>query len=685
MSIDKSQFFQLFFEETEELLASLEKLLLSIDTENPDKEELNAIFRIAHSIKGNAATFGFTDLIDITHLMESMLDNMRHDEDRMSETHQKVLLQARDVLEMQLNGIRFESPVDVDQVANIRMILESMVDKDTLTAAPVVHSPYIKSNSSEPEHFNKKYLIGLPNVSDDDIRALTHELSLLGKLTSIDSDEGIHQFELLTNERDDEILSLCSFIVNPDSITLQESSSEHPTDTGSDVFPDPTNSAAALTSEEDLGYGFFEPLTPEEIQAQLVEKQAAQEKMAHSVPKEIVPNKAESSTIRVGIDKVDQLINLVGELVITQAMIAQRAEALDPVLHEKLLMGVNQLNQNTRDLQESVLSIRMMPMDFVFSRFPRMVHELSNNLGKKVNLVTEGDATELDKGLIEKIIDPLTHLVRNSIDHGIEKPDVRASQGKPTTGQLKLSAAHRGSHITIEISDDGAGLNRSKILDKARSNGLDVSDDMSDNDVWQLIFMPGFSTAESVTAVSGRGVGMDVVKRNIKNLGGNICIQTAPGLGTSITISLPLTLAILEGMSVKVGSEIYILPLSNIIESFRPVPSDIKDISGSGQVVQVRGSYLPILPMHQIFQIEPKATHPCQGILVILTHEGKNAALFVDELIGQQQIVVKNLESNYKKIQNISAATILGDGSVSLIVDIASMMQSEQADQQYFF
>jgi len=462
---------------------------------------------------------------------------------------------------------------------------------------------------------------------------------------------------------------------------LKESPLASQTNTADDSAAVQTDTTSA---EEDLGYGFFAPLTPEEISAQATQKQEVQEKIT-SVSKEIAPNKVESSTIRVGIDKVDQLINLVGELVITQAMIAQRAETLDPVLHEKLLMGVNQLNQNTRDLQESVLSIRMMPMDFVFSRFPRMVHELSNDLGKKVNLLTEGDATELDKGLIEKIIDPLTHLVRNSIDHGIEKPEVRVAQGKPAAGKLKLSAAHAGSHITIEISDDGAGLNRAKILDKARSNGMDLSEDMSDNDVWQLIFMPGFSTAESVTAVSGRGVGMDVVKRNIKNLGGNISIHTAPGNGTSITISLPLTLAILEGMSVKVGDETYILPLSNIIESFQPAAADIKDISGSGQVVHVRGTYLPILPMHEIFNIQPNVTHPSKGILVILTYEGKKAALFVDELIGQQQIVVKNLESNYKKIDNISAATILGDGSVSLIVDIASLLNSDKIDQQYFF
>jgi len=394
----------------------------------------------------------------------------------------------------------------------------------------------------------------------------------------------------------------------------------------------------------------------------------------------------ESSSIRVGVEKVDQLINLVGELVITQAMIEQRTGALDPMLHEHLLNSVSQLTRNTRDLQESVMSIRMMPMDYVFSRFPRMVRDLATKLGKRVEFVTHGAATELDKGLIERIVDPLTHLVRNSIDHGIELPEARLGAGKTDYGTLSLSAEHQGGNIIIEVTDDGGGLNRDKILAKARQQGMPVSDTISDGDVWQLIFEPGFSTAEQVTDVSGRGVGMDVVKRNILAMGGAVDIRSSKGFGTTISISLPLTLAILDGMSIRIGHEIYILPLGYVVESLQPATQDIKDISGQGQVIKVRGEYLPLIPLYQIFNIEPTFTDPSQGLVVILESDGKKAALFVDDLVGQQQIVVKNLESNYRKVAGISGATILGDGGVALIIDVAALLRSSRqlSDESVF-
>jgi len=364
--------------------------------------------------------------------------------------------------------------------------------------------------------------------------------------------------------------------------------------------------------------------------------------------------------------------------VITQAMIEQRTDSLDPMLHERLLNSVTQLTRNTRDLQEAVMSIRMMPMDYVFSRFPRMVRDLAAKLGKKVDFVTHGAATELDKGLIERIVDPLTHLVRNSIDHGIEMPEVRAAAGKAPAGQLSLSAGHQGGNIIIEVSDDGGGLNRDRILAKAKQQGMDVSDDMQDEEVWQLIFAPGFSTAEAVTDVSGRGVGMDVVKRNITAMGGVVDIRSSKGFGTTISISLPLTLAILDGMSIKVGEEIYILPLGYVVESLQPDPIDVKEISGQGTVVKVRGDYLPLIPLYKMFDIEPRFTDPSEGIVVILESEGRKAALFVDDLVGQQQVVVKNLESNYRKVAGISGATILGDGGVSLIIDVAALLRSSR-------
>ena len=390
------------------------------------------------------------------------------------------------------------------------------------------------------------------------------------------------------------------------------------------------------------------------------------------------PATQESSSIRVGIEKVDQLINLVGELVITQAMIEQRTGSLDPILHERLWNSVGQLTRNTRDLQEAVMSIRMMPMDYVFSRFPRMVRDLAAKLGKKVEFITRGAATELDKGLIERIVDPLTHLVRNSVDHGIEMPDARLATGKEEAGKLTLSAAHQGGNIVIEVSDDGAGLNRERILAKAKQQGLPVSDGMPDAEVWQLIFAPGFSTAETVTDVSGRGVGMDVVKRNIMAMGGSVEIRSAKGFGTTMAISLPLTLAILDGMSVKVGEEVYILPLGYVIESLQPAPEDVKEIAGQGRVVKVREEYLPLIPLHQIFAIEPRFTEPSLGIVVILESDGKKAALLVDALVGQQQVVVKNLESNFRKVAGISGATILGDGGVSLILDVSALLRSSR-------
>ena len=382
---------------------------------------------------------------------------------------------------------------------------------------------------------------------------------------------------------------------------------------------------------------------------------------------------SESSSIRVAVEKVDQLINLVGELVITQSMLAQRSGELDPVAHGDLLNSMGQLERNARDLQESVMSIRMMPMEYVFSRFPRLVRDLASKLGKEVELTLLGSSTELDKSLIERIIDPLTHLVRNSLDHGIEAPEKRLAAGKVATGNLTLSAEHQGGNICIEVSDDGAGLNRERILAKALSSGLPVSENMSDEEVGMLIFAPGFSTAEQVTDVSGRGVGMDVVKRNIQEMGGHVEIASKQGKGTTIRILLPLTLAILDGMSVRVADEVFILPLNAVMESLQPRGEELKPLAGGECVLEVRGEYLPLVELWNVFDVQGAKTEATQGIVVILQSAGKRYALLVDQLIGQHQVVVKNLESNYRKVPGISAATILGDGSVALIVDVSAL------------
>ena len=386
----------------------------------------------------------------------------------------------------------------------------------------------------------------------------------------------------------------------------------------------------------------------------------------------------DQSTLRVSIEKVDQLINLVGELVITQAMLAQNSRNVDPGLYQQLTSGLADLERNTRDLQEAVMSIRMIPMSVVFNRFPRMLRDLAAKLGKKVELVTQGEATELDKGLVEKITDPLTHLVRNSCDHGIEMPAERAAKGKPETGTITLVASHQGGSIVIEVRDDGKGLNRQKLISKAQEKGIDAHEGMSDSEVWNLIFAPGFSTAEQVTDVSGRGVGMDVVKRNITSLGGHVEIDSAEGYGMKVSVRLPLTLAIMDGMSVGVGEEVYILPLSSVVESFQVKQDTVKTVAGSGRVVEVRDEFMPVIELEKVFEVPRFDFEHVSNIMVVVEAEGGRVALLVDELLGQQQVVVKNLEANYRKVSDVSGATIMGDGRVALILDIGSLVRKSR-------
>ncbi|MEN3366872.1 MAG: two-component system, chemotaxis family, sensor kinase CheA [Burkholderiales bacterium] len=693
MTIDMSQFFQVFYDETEELLAEMEKLLLAIDISAPDTEDLNAIFRAAHSIKGGAGTFGVTELTEVTHVLESLLDRIRKDEMALTAGHVDAFLAAKDVLKMQLDGHRLHTPVDQDRVGDVQMTLLSLSQGEVPQASCGRPAP------KQAVVLTRRYLVELPGLPARDVEALGAELGLLGQVsTDARGDKGT-VFTLASNESADEIIAICSFIVNADQLKITEvaapamsaaeAKAAQERAQGYGFFEPLAAEKAARQAEQ--GYGFFEPFDPEAMKAARdaeasVESTPAAERKPSPGQKrdaEKIASNHESSSIRVGIEKVDQLINLVGELVITQAMIEQRTSSLDPMAHERLLNSVSQLTRNTRDLQEAVMTIRMMPMDYVFSRFPRMVRDLAAKLGKRIEFVTHGAATELDKGLIERIVDPLTHLVRNSIDHGIEMPEVRQAAGKNESGKLSLSAGHQGGNIVIEVSDDGGGLNREKILAKAKQRGLPASETMSDAEVWQLIFAPGFSTADIVTDVSGRGVGMDVVKRNIAAMGGSVDIRSARGFGTTISIALPLTLAILDGMSVRVGDEIYILPLGYVVESLQPAPVDVKEISGQGRVVKVRGEYLPLIPLYQIFGIAPRYTNPSEGIVIILESEGKHAALFVDELVGQQQVVVKNLESNYRKVAGISGATIMGDGGVSLIVDVAALLRSTRQPTEH--
>jgi two-component system chemotaxis sensor kinase CheA len=691
MTIDMSQFYQVFFDEADELLAEMEKLLLALDVSQPDSEDLNAIFRAAHSIKGGAATFGFTDITGVTHILESLLDRIRKGEMALTTEQVDAFLVSKDVLTMLMGVHHHGASVDQDAVDSICQRLKALSQDVAPEASPASVPEPAKPAAGPVADANGdfNFRIELPELPQKDVDALAAELNLLGTIKQdVLADKRV-VFTLTTRESQDDIVAICSFVLDPDDLKIS----------CGDPQPGEQSDAVAKQPAGDVGYELFETVNEAAAsQPSATASEPKAEQAPASTPAAEGKNFGrrasdkegsgqESSSIRVGVEKVDQLINLVGELVITQAMIEQRIGALDPMLHERLLNSASQLARNTRDLQEAVMSIRMMPMDYVFSRFPRMVRDLAGKLGKKVEFVTRGAATELDKGLIERIVDPLTHLVRNSVDHGIEMPEKRRANSKNETGKLTLSAAHQGGNIVIEVSDDGGGLNRDRILEKAKQQGLPVSDSMPDGEVWQLIFAPGFSTAEVVTDVSGRGVGMDVVKRNIAAMGGTVEIRSVPGSGTTIAIALPLTLAILDGMSVKVGEEVYILPLGYVIESLQPAAADVKEIAGQGKVVKVREEYLPLIPLYQIFAIEPRFDEPSQGILVILESEGKKAALLVDSLVGQQQVVVKNLESNFRKVAGISGATILGDGGVSLILDVAALLRSSRqlnADPVFF-
>ena len=675
MSLDMSQFYQVFFDEADELLAEMEKLLLNIDVAAPDDEDLNAIFRAAHSIKGGAATFGFTDITDVTHVLESLLDRIRKHEMALTGEHVDAFLASKDVLDMLMAGHRHGSAVDAAAVQSLSARLHDLSEGKAAPAATPTATTAPESAPVADAEGNFHLRIELPAVPAKDVNALAGELGLMGTLTRDALPDGRAVFTLITTESVDTIVAICAFVLDPDALRITAASAP---------------AAAPAVAPPTTDFGLYEAVptvtpaappvgvTPVPVAAPVAEAMASQAdvKMNRRASDK---EGGESSSIRVSVEKVDQLINLVVELVSTQAMIDQRIGALDPIHHERLLNSASQLARNTRDLQEAVMSIRMMPMDYVFSRFPRMVRDLAGKLGKKIEFVTKGAATELDKGLIERIVDPLTHLVRNSVDHGVEVPEKRRAAGKNEAGKLTLSAAHQGGNIVIEVTDDGGGLNRDRILAKAKQNGLPVSDAMPDSEVWQLIFAPGFSTAEVVTDISGRGVGMDVVKRNIHEMGGQVEVTSKPGQGTTTRIILPLTLAILNGMSVRVGKEIYILPLNYVVESLQPRAEHLHSLTGDREVIRVRGEYLPLIALHRVFLVPGAKEDPLQGILIIVQAGDNRFALLVDELVGQHQVVVKNLETNYRRVPGISAATILGDGSVALIVDVAAMQRLQGA------
>ncbi|ERH67096.1 chemotaxis protein CheA [Pantoea dispersa EGD-AAK13] len=651
--MDISDFYQTFFDEADELLADMEQHLLGLDPQEPDSEQLNAIFRAAHSIKGGAGTFGFTVLQETTHILENILDGARRGEMQLSTDIINLFLETKDIMQEQLDAYKTAQEPNAESFNYICEALRQLALEAKgiapQAAAPVVALADVAAPAAPASSGLRLQLINLKEKEPD---LLLEELGNLGTLTNVVKGASSLEATIDGVGKDDIVAVLC--------FVIDEAQIQFPLD----AAPATVAVAAAPVEEAEAEAPVQQTATVTDITPAVKRESKRAAAPAKS---------SESSSIRVAVEKVDQLINLVGELVITQSMLAQRSGALDPVAHGDLLNSMGQLERNARDLQESVMSIRMMPMEYVFSRFPRLVRDLASKLGKEVELTLLGSSTELDKSLIERIIDPLTHLVRNSLDHGIETPEKRLAASKTAVGNLTLSAEHQGGNICIEVIDDGAGLNRERILAKALSSGLPVSDSMSDEEVGMLIFAPGFSTAEQVTDVSGRGVGMDVVKRNIQEMGGHVEISSKQGKGTTIRILLPLTLAILDGMSVRVADEVFILPLNAVMESLQPTAEELKPLAGGERVLEVRGEYLPLVELWNVFDVQNAKTDATQGIVVILQSAGRRYALLVDQLIGQHQVVVKNLESNYRKVPGISAATILGDGSVALIVDVSAL------------
>lgn len=640
VSMDISDFYQTFFDEADELLADMEQHLLVLQPEAPDAEQLNAIFRAAHSIKGGAGTFGFSVLQETTHLMENLLDEARRGEMQLNTDIINLFLETKDIMQEQLDAYKQSQEPDAASFDYICQALRQLaLEAKGETPSAVTRLSVVAKSEPQDEQSRSQSprRIILSRLKAGEVDLLEEELGHLTTLTDVVKGADSLSAILPGDIAEDDITAVLCFVIEADQITFETV----------EVSP--------------------------KISTPPVLKLAAEQAPTGRVEREKTTRSNESTSIRVAVEKVDQLINLVGELVITQSMLAQRSSELDPVNHGDLITSMGQLQRNARDLQESVMSIRMMPMEYVFSRYPRLVRDLAGKLGKQVELTLVGSSTELDKSLIERIIDPLTHLVRNSLDHGIELPEKRLAAGKNSVGNLILSAEHQGGNICIEVTDDGAGLNRERILAKAASQGLTVSENMSDDEVAMLIFAPGFSTAEQVTDVSGRGVGMDVVKRNIQEMGGHVEIQSKQGTGTTIRILLPLTLAILDGMSVRVADEVFILPLNAVMESLQPREADLHPLAGGERVLEVRGEYLPIVELWKVFNVAGAKTEATQGIVVILQSGGRRYALLVDQLIGQHQVVVKNLESNYRKVPGISAATILGDGSVALIVDVSAL------------
>ena len=721
MTIDLTQFHDAFFEESFEALDSMEAALLKLDIGAPEPELINTIFRVAHSIKGGSATFGFSDIASFTHSCETLLDELRSGGMQVSLVISDVLLKTVDVMRAMLRSTQSKQPLDMQKVSDVQFDVEMMIAQKNNApakpaAAPVKAAPAVVPAPAAPAsaapatpprwEISFRPYRELFARGNDPLRMM-RELAELGELTVNVDVSALPRFEELDAQScylawklelagdvpEDAIKQVFEWAEGDCDLELRLTGGATPasgTNTNANgavaapaaELADPSSNATASTAASASAPAAADAAVADAILSGAAAPTAAPAgaptlTAVKDAKPDAISAVGDSGSIRVSVEKIDELMNTVGELVITQAMLSQLGAALEGGNAEKLRAGLAQLERNTRELQESVMRVRMLPISFVFSRFPRMVRDIAQRLGKQIDLKLTGEQTELDKTVLEKIGDPLVHLVRNSIDHGIEMPDVRMAAGKDAIGTVHLDACHRGGNIAVEVSDDGGGLDKERILAKARQRGLvGPNDVLTDEQIHDLIFLPGFSTAEKTTDLSGRGVGMDVVRRNVKELGGKIELRSEQGKGSRFIITLPLTLAIVDGQSVAVGSETYIIPLISIVESMRLKETSISRLSGHNEVFSFRGDYLPIIRLHELFGVEPRARALHEGLVVIAEGDGRRVGLFVDDLLGQQQVVIKSLEVNYGHVEGVSGATILGDGSVALILDVTGIIHA---------
>ena len=665
--VEMSQHHRAFFDEAAELLTEKEGRLLQLNLQAPDPEQLNAIFRAAHSIKGGAAAFGFGDVAGVTHALESLLDRVRTGEMALTREMVDTFLRAADVLKDQLGAHRDGGSADAAGAAAVCAALEGYSKR----------APDAKASEPGAQHFRIRFSMNATATNETVWRDLLADLRKLGPLAivcvpAVVADGGQFELQLKFDGAEEQIWETMAFVVDPARLTIDREAIATLADDAGDFLEmlyrallpvaaiSPSASAQSRAGERRAG-----------DVAAIGSSGGGRRAGDHAS----FPGNGDAGSIRVATGKIDLLVDLIGELGVTQAQLAKAASTIDPVLHKTLVHGVSELERNTRELQESVMAMRMMPVGFVFSRFARVVHDLSQKLGKSVELNIAGESIELDKSVIEKISDPLTHLVRNALDHGMEMPQSRRTAGKPETGSISLRAFHDGADIVIEVADDGAGLDRARILARARERGLPIHALMSDAEVWQLIFEPGFSTADVVTDVSGRGFGMDVVRRNIDALGGAIDIRSSPGTGTRISIRLPLTLAIVEALPVSAGRETYLLPLESAPECLAPNAAKVETGTGKPRLVRVRGVELPVLALHELFGLASIATSVEAGRFVLVEAGGVKKALFVDQVHAPQRVLIRRLEPQSRNRPGVSGVCTLGDGTAAQVLDLVAIVQ----------